>query len=141
MSESNIVVPQVADLKRYLVRQGWTPVSHPNSRIETFQAADAASVTIPASNEFSNSVQMVREAIGIIADHENTTFQGLLNRRGRWGKDTLLARLYKINGEETSIPLFVAAEAIGSLKDFMGYAAYTQSEPKPYFDKAGGVSG
>jgi hypothetical protein len=43
-----------------------------------------------------------------------------------------------LRGHEDSLPLAIAAETISGLKEFMGYAAYTQSDPQPFFDKAGG---
>ncbi len=141
MSES----PQISHIKRYLIKQGWSHVDHPNKRIEIFKtmenvSGDYASVVVPTSNDFSNSNEMIIEAVKIIAEYENKPFDEMLNRLKRWGKDTLLARLLKIQGDENSLPLSVAAETINKFKDFIGYAAYTQSEPQPFFDRAGGIS-
>ena len=43
-------------------------------------------------------------------------------------------------GHEDSLPLEIAAESISNLKEFIGYAAYTHSNPQPFFDKAGAIS-
>jgi hypothetical protein len=145
MSESLLPSLPVSNLKRYLLKQGWSRIDHPNNRIEILKttedtSGDYASVAIPTSNDFSNSEAMINEAIKILAAYENKPFVDLFNRLRRWGNDTLLARLFKIQGNEDSLPLSVAAETISRFRDFVGYAAYTQSEPRPFFDKAGGVS-
>jgi len=145
MNELDVQDFSISDLRRYLLRKGWSPERHPNGRIEVLKTkpnndGDFSTVTLPSSIEYSNSASMLIEAFKSIATHENTAPDQLLNRLRRWGKDVLLARLFKIQGNENSLPLRVAAEGITRLKDFIGYAAYTQSEPKPFFDKAGGVS-
>jgi hypothetical protein len=37
--------------------------------------------------------------------------------------------------------LGIAAETISGLREFIGYAAYTHTNPQPFFDKAGAISG
>ena len=45
--------------------------------------------------------------------------------------------MFLLRGSEESLPFDVAAETISGLKEFMGYAAYTEFDPQPFFDKAG----
>jgi len=58
----------------------------------------------------------------------------------RWDRDILRMRFFKMVGHEDSLPLEIAAESISNLKEFIGYAAYTHSNPQPFFDKAGAIS-
>jgi hypothetical protein len=58
----------------------------------------------------------------------------------KWSRDVFRARFLKLLGSEETLPLGVASEAISGLKEFIGYAAYTQTDPRPFFDRAGAIS-
>jgi hypothetical protein len=76
----------------------------------------------------------------LVAEHEGASLERILDRVQRWDRDILRARMFLIRGSEESLPFDVAAETISGLRDFMGYAAYTELAPQPFFDKAGSVS-
>jgi hypothetical protein len=136
---------EVDDLRRYLLRRGWARMQHPNDRIEMFRTpadstGDFSTLALPTNPDYKDAASLILEAIRLVSDHERTPFARLLEKVRNWDLDILRARTFLITGSEDSLPFEVAAETISSLKDFMGYAAYTEFNPQPFFDKAGNVS-
>lgn len=133
------------NLRRYLLSRGWAKVEHPNTRIEILQTppdntGDYASVSIPSSPELRDATGLINEAVRLVAGYENAPLQQIIDRVQRWDRDILRTRLLKVLGYEDTLPLEIAAETVSGLKEFIGYAAYTHSNPQPFFDKAGAVS-
>jgi hypothetical protein len=135
----------LTNLRRYLLSHGWAKIEHPNARIELLQSkadgtGDYASVSIPSSPDLRDAPSLINEAVRLVADYESTPLQQIVDRVLRWDRDILRMRFIKMVGSEDSLPLEIAAESISNLKEFIGYAAYTQSNPQPFFDKAGAIS-
>jgi hypothetical protein len=133
------------NLRRYLISRGWAKVEHANKRIEILRtkpddAGGYASVAIPSSIEFRDAGELINEAVRLVASYENSPLQQIVDRVLRWDRDILRARFFKMLGHEDSLPLEIAADAVSGLKEFIGYAAYTQINPQPFFDKAGAIS-
>jgi hypothetical protein len=133
------------DLRKYLLTHGWTQIPHSNNRIlfletKPDQTGDFASVALPVSTDFSDATKLIDEAMRIAAEYENVPIQKMADRVHCWDLDIMRAKINPFRGHENSLPLGVASEMIASLKDFIGYAAYTQSNPQPFFDKAGAAS-
>ncbi len=134
------------NLKHYLTSHGWFPVKHPNERIEVLEtqpdfSGGYGSVGVPRSMEFRDSGALINEALRLVAAHENSSSEKIADQVLRWDRDILRSRFFKITGSENSLPLGIAADAVSGLKEFLGYAAYSHSNPRPFFDKAGQISG
>ncbi|MGO8699227.1 MAG: hypothetical protein ACLQVY_16085 [Limisphaerales bacterium] len=135
----------LTNLRKYLLSHGWVKVVHPNTRIELLQSktdgsGDYASLSIPTSPELRDAASLINEAVRLVADYESMPLQQIVDRVLRWDRDILRMRFFKVVGSEDSLPLEIAAESISNLKEFIGYAAYTHSNPQPFFDKAGAIS-
>jgi len=136
----------LANLRRYIRSLGWAKIDHSNTRIEVYESAPDekggfGSVVLPQSSDFRDAGELVNEAIRLVADYENSTVAKVVDYVVRWDRDILRSRFFKMHGHMDSLPLGIAADAINSLKEFMGYAAYTHVNPRPFFDKAGAISG
>jgi len=134
------------NLRRYLISRGWIKIEHPNTRIELLQTqpdstGDYASVSIPSSPDLRDATSLINEAVQLIASFENSPPERVIDYVLRWDRDILRSRFFKMVGHEDSLPLGIAADAITGLKEFIGYAAYTHSNPRPFFDKTGSISG
>src|ERR1700722_3035649 len=133
------------NLRTYLTSRGWQRIPHPNARIEILRTTpdktgDYALVSIPSSVELSDAGDLIDEAVRLSADYEKTTLERVVDQILRWDRDILRMRFFKMLGGEDTLPLEVAAESISSIREFIGYAAYTHTNPQPYFDKAGAIS-
>jgi len=145
----NILPPSEAvlkNLRRYLLSRGWFTVDQANKRMEILQtkpdeSGGYASVAIPSSTEYRDSGGLINEAVRLVANYESSTLEKIVDHVLRWDRDILRSRFFKMLGHEDSLPLGIAAEAVSGLKEFLGYAAYTHSNPRPFFDKAGAISG
>jgi hypothetical protein len=144
MSPDSLPFP-AKELETYLKLHGWNLKEQSNERIHFYATqADAegaySSLVIPTSEHFSDYRMRIMEAIGLLAEYERHTVEATILRVRSWDKDILRARVFSQNDNIYNLPLDAASDAIAELKKFVGYAAYTETEPKPFFDKAGGVS-
>lgn len=136
----------ITNLRRFMFAKGWQIIEHPNTRIEVLEsksdaAGDFATVSIPRSPELKGATELINEAVRLIAEFESIATEKIVNQIIRWDRDILRSRLFKIHGNENTLPLGVAANTITRIKEFLGYAAYTHTNPRPFFDKAGAISG
>lgn len=134
------------NLRQYLVSRNWFAVEHPNTRLEIFETkrdemGGFASVVLPTSAEFRDAPTLINEAARLVASFDEVPLMTVVDHVLRWDRDVLRSRFFKIHGHEETLPLGVAANAVTRIKEFLGYAAYTQSNPRPFFDKAGSISG
>lgn len=139
------ILPSLENLRRYLSASGWHAREHPNDRIQVFESdadptGDYASVVIPRSTDLRDARELIADAVRLIASFEKVEELHLATRVQRWDRDIFRARFMKILGHEETLPLEIAAEAVSGLKQFIGYAAYTHTNPKPFFDKVGSIS-
>ena len=133
------------DFRRYLNLHGWHQEVHSNERIAYFatrpdEHGDFASLILPASESFSDARNRSCDALQILAEYERRTFEEMLQRIHSWDKDILRARVLARGEHLHSLPLEVAADAISGFRELIGNAAYTETDPKPFFDRAGSVS-
>jgi hypothetical protein len=142
---ATLAAATLRNVRMYLRSQGWEIIDHPNTRIEAFRTkpddtGDYASLVLPRSPELSDATSLVNEAVRLIADYEKSPLDLIIDRVERWDRDVLRTRLFKVIGDEQTLPLEIAADAISSLKEFIGYAAYTHTNPQPFFDRVGPIS-
>jgi len=134
----------IDDLRRYLLAHSWRAVDHPNRRVQVFELRDGydveSSLLLPTSDDLIDSRQMVSEAVSILSEIRQTTTDKMVHQISGWDRDVLRARLFKLSGTERSLPLDVASKIVSDLRQFIGNSAYTEYEPRPFFDKAGGIS-
>lgn len=133
------------NLRAYLLSHGWFAVEYANNRVEMFQTkpdgdGGYASVVIPRSMEYRDSAGLMNETARLIAAHESCPLEKIADHVLRWDRDIFRSRFFKLIGNEDSLPLGVASDVVSRLKEFLGYAAYTHSNPRPFFDKAGAIS-
>lgn len=138
--------PPLRRLKDYLLQSGWLKIEHPNRRLDLFESSpdetgDFGSISLPSSAEMLDARALIENSIKILSDVQKIDPSKL--RRDLYGNagDAIRARLFKPSGHENSLPLRVATEVLTGLKDLLSYSAYTQSIPKPYFDRVGPVGG
>jgi hypothetical protein len=134
------------NLRDYLVSKGWFQIEYSNNRVEVFQTkpdgdGGYASVAIPHSTEYRDAGGLINEAIRLVAIYESSPPEKVADRVLRWDRDILRSRFFKMIGNEDSLPLGVAADAISTFKEFLGFAAYTHSNPSPFFERVGAISG
>lgn len=144
-----IVIPPssavLENLRHYLSSQGWLHTEHANERIEVFETrpdetGGYASIVLPRSPQFRDAGELITEAIRQVASYEGASLEKTIDHVVRWDRDILRSRFFKMHGQDDSLPLGIAADAVSGLKEFMGYAAYAHTNPRPFFDKAGAVS-
>ena len=136
---------ELKNLYRYLARAGWSEQPQPNERVAILnspkgQDGDFVSITLPRSDGFADSRRRLDEAISNVARYLVTPTDLLLRRLQSWDRDILRTRLFDRLADTNAIPLRLASLVIDDLRSFVGYAAYAQQVPRPFFPKSGAVS-
>lgn len=94
------------NLRRYLLSRGWFAVEHANPRIEVLQTkpddtGDYESVAIPRSVEFRDAGGLINEAVRLVASHEHSPLQQIVDRVLRWDRDILRTRFLRCSEVKT----------------------------------------
>src|SRR4051812_26356028 len=105
----------LGELRRYLLRHGWSRLDHPNDRIELLQTrpdsrGDYSTVALPISADFADAGSLINEALRLVSEHKRAVIARVVDRVQKWDRDVLRARTFLISGSEDSLPFEVAAE-------------------------------
>jgi hypothetical protein len=145
MKEGRPNPPRVSDIRNYLLSHGWRRQAHENERAVYYASkADPSgffgSLILPTSEDYSDATIRTVDAVRTLAEFENKPFDEMLRVVRSWDKDIFRARIFNTIESENGLPLDVAADTIQRLRQLVGYAAYTETDPKPHFEKAGSIS-
>lgn len=145
MKEGSIIPAGVNDIRQYLILHGWRMQPHANDRIAYFTTepgpqGDYASLILPVSDRFPDATARLVDATRTLAEFEQRTLDEMLQRIRSWDKDVLRARIVARGEYLHTLPLEVAVDAISGFRDLVGYAAFTELDPKPFFERAGPIS-
>src|SRR5437867_13036020 len=85
------------NFRHYLLSRGWFAIEHPNNRIEVLQTkpdddGGYASVLIPRSTEFRDAGELLTEAVRLVASHEESPVEKVVDHILRWDRDILRSR-------------------------------------------------
>jgi len=132
-------------LRLYLSHKGWSQVQHRNPNIVVYtkqdeRAGDNVSIVIPASMTLGDYPRRMIESVRCIASLSDVEPLYLAQQLAYWDRDVLRMRLMTRAADTSSIPLEVASALIAELRDFVGFAACAETDPKPFFVKAGGIA-
>jgi len=132
------------ELRRYLLGNSWQATEHPNKFFHVYELHEGGSIRssliLPATSSQADSAQLISDAIFILSETYGLTEAKISHSILGWDCDVLRARLFKMRGSERSLPLNIASKVLSDLRQFVGHSAVTEFEPKPFFDKAGGIS-
>ena len=94
MNGAQRVTVGISDLRRYLLRHGWSRMDHPNKRLELFRTAadstgDYSSLALPANSDFRDAGSLIQEALGLVSAHEGVSVEKALDSVQQWDRDVL----------------------------------------------------
>ncbi|MDY0148940.1 MAG: hypothetical protein RBT03_02495 [Kiritimatiellia bacterium] len=132
-------------LRLYLGHQGWVQVQHRNPNILLYKKQDGrvggkVSIVVPASMTLGDYDRRMIESVRCLASFSGLEPRYLAQQLAYWDRDVLRMRLMTRSGDTSSIPLEMASALIAQLRDFVGFAACAETDPKPFFVKAGGIA-
>jgi hypothetical protein len=130
----------------YLRKEGWEQVRHPNENLLVFKYTSSTAekphtLVVPAKVDLADFEQRIRDSVHIISDIEEKPIGLVLQRILRRYIDEIKARITDETHGTDTLPLDVAAKVIKKLRDFIGFAACSAADPKPFFVKATGIAG
>jgi hypothetical protein len=123
----------------YLRRKGWRALDYPNSNLLVFGAPndDDLSLVLPSRREFSDYPAKLRDSIRLLSALQDQDFNAIVHNIAHWDRDVFKIRLDSPGGEQL-LPLDYAAQMISKYRDFVAYAAATETEPRKFFAKLTG---
>jgi hypothetical protein len=136
---------ELKNLYRFLARSGWVEERQSNERVVALNSpvsedGDFVTVLLPQSEEFADSGRRLNEALSSVAAYLKMSSAILSRRLKAWDRDILRTRLFDRLVDTNAIPLRLASLVIDDLRSFVGYAAYAQQAPRPFFPRSGAVS-
>jgi hypothetical protein len=123
----------------YLRRKGWRALDYPNPTLLVFGAPqdEDLSLVLPSRQEFSDYPAKLRDGIRLLSAVYNQEFQTIVHNVAHWDRDVFKIRLDSPSGEQL-LPLHFASQIISKYRDFVAYAAATETEPRRFFAKLTG---
>jgi len=136
---------EINNLYRFLARSGWVEERQRNERVVALNSpvgkdGDFVTVLLPRSEEFADSNRRLNEAVASVAAYLGIPAMVLSRRLKAWDRDILRTRLFDRLADTDAIPLRLASLVIDDLRSFVGYAAYAQQAPRPFFPRSGAIS-
>jgi hypothetical protein len=128
-------------LHAFLQSRNWSRVDHPNIRICVFHGQDIngheSRLVLPASMDLVDSEPLLESALCEMALNFGESIKTLVSKMMLRGFDALKARSFRIVGHDDSLPLDVASDWIYKMRQLAASSAYTEQDPRPYFEKTG----
>ena len=145
MNDLDISQIEVRDFKRYLLSRGWHQEEHPNKNILRFVSEVTAdgyfdALVLPASKDLADSSKRLRDAITQLSSQLKIREEDVLFGITKLDCDIFKTRVLDKTLQINSLPLLQTTQLLGNLKSLIGYSAYTEVDPKPFFEKAGSAS-
>ena len=128
-------------LFRLLEDNNWSRINHPNIRIRVFEGLDRTGqrirLALPAIKGLVDAQQLVSSALEQLSDSLNVSVDSLTAFLVQRITDVLRARSFSLVGHDDSLPLDIASEWISRMRQLLAASAYTENEPRPFFEKTG----
>ena len=128
------------DLSAYLKRKGWHSEDHPNQNIIVLAGrspvvGEDVSVVFPSDRTMADYPARLRDAVAMIADFLGERIDTVIEKVLHWNRDVLKLRLCSPLQKEQLLPLDFASTVIARYRDFVAYAAATETTPRRFFAK------
>lgn len=130
---------RISEVTRYLRKTGWQRVPHANDRLLVFRReaeSGAPTVVLASRDEFSDSQDLINNALTLLAGIGHTTVLDLERAIRSQDRDVLSVRFVGASASHGGLPLETATRLILQLRDLLAYAACVEDNPRPYFPKA-----
>jgi hypothetical protein len=129
----------VEDITALIRRLGWKKLEHPNANLLVYEKGvddfgKPIKLVLPNGNNYADAPSMIRTAVELVADLAGRPVRDLVQQIRNRGSDILRQRLLA-ETRITSLPLEIAPRIVGYLRDLVYYAACSEEDPRPFFEK------
>jgi len=129
----------VEDITALIRRLGWAKVPHPNPHLLVYEKGvddfgKPIKVVLPNGNNYADAPSMIRSAVELVADLAGRSVRDIIQQMRNRGNDILRQRLLA-DTRITNLPLEIAPRVVGYLRDLVYYAACSEEDPRPFFEK------
>lgn len=128
-------------VRDFLRRKGWQDRGHPNKDLMVMDgtiagAQERASLVLPADPTMDDYRARLRDALIILMETGFArSVPALVDMILHWDRDIYRIHLQAPGQQEQLLPLEYAAHVIAKYRDFIAYAAATQTTPRRFFAK------
>jgi hypothetical protein len=114
-------------------------LEHPNANLLVYEKGvddfgKPIKLVLPNGNNYADAPSMIRTAVELVADLAGRPVRDLVQQIRNRGSDILRQRLLA-ETRITSLPLEIAPRIVGYLRDLVYYAACSEEDPRPFFEK------
>ena len=140
LSKKIISKISLKDIKNYLYDQGWDKADHLNDRIDIFRGpkddyGNPLEIRLPSSNEYKDCSRYIRNAINMLALIKDKSSDKIASEINSILYDVFKIRINNLRKETNSLSLNTAADDINALKKLFTYAACSEKDIRPYFER------
>lgn len=141
LTEFNQLNIQVEDITPYLHKTKWE-LEKKDDYILLYRApisdddGNPIYLVLPRKNSFNDSSRRIFEAIRLLSVIENHSIQEIIAKIKNRNKDIFLLKLNIPPGHDESLPLDKTVRILNNIKQLLGYAASTETNPVPYFNRS-----
>lgn len=124
----------------FLKRKGWRIVNYKNPSLIVLEGHspvldDEVSIVIPADHKFADFPAKLRDCISLLSEYYNQSLNILVHQIAHWDRDVLAIKIENPLDKEQLLPVDSASKVISRYRDFIAFAASTETEPKRFFAK------
>lgn len=129
-------------LASFLKRKGWRQKDYHNDKFMLFTGnslyiSEAVNIVLPARNDYVDYVARLGDAIRTLSQHFRLDQSEVIRQIIQWDRDIIRIPIGSKNQNDQLLPLNLATETITKYRDFIAFAAFTETNPRRFYSKIG----
>ncbi len=124
----------------FLKRKGWVVVDQPTKSLLVFEGKspyidDTVTIVLPSRTDFADYQLRLVDCIRMLSQHLQEAPDTLIQKIAHWDRDVLKIRVVSPRSNEQLLPLDFASKLIDKYREFVAFAATTETTPKRFYAK------
>lgn len=127
-------------ISSFLQRKGWNVIKQPNESLVVLEGLspnlnENVSIVLPSRPVFADYKLRIIDAVRMLSQHYQESPDILIQKIVHWDRDILRIRIESPRVNEQLLPLDFASKIIDKYRDFVAFAATTETLPKRFYAK------
>jgi len=129
-------------LASFLKRKGWQQKDYHNDKFMLFTGnsihiSETVNIVLPARTDYVDYVARLGDSIRTLSQHFCLDQSEVVRQITQWDRDVIRIPIGAKNQNEQLLPLNLATETITKYRDFIAFAAFTETNPRRFYSKIG----
>lgn len=127
-------------ISAFLRRKGWNIVDQPTDSLVVFEGNsinlnEIVTIVLPSRADFADYQLRLVDCIRMLSQHFQEAPDTLIQKIAHWDRDVLKIRVVSPRTDEQLLPLDFASKLIDKYREFVAFAATTETTPKRFYAK------